>query len=354
MGREVRAGGRGARSRLLQARAATLMLLALLLAACGRGGAAPGPTAGPGAEGAAVRGEELPGRLLFVRDGVIWQWRGREARPLLGAGEAAQPAWSPAGDRIAYIARSNSFSDLLLADAQGAPLAQLTQNGTAEPPNSLARVYASRWVFYPAWAPDGVRIAVAAQPYPPEGDPPADYNLGLMLLAAGPGAAQPLFAESGAHAGRGAFSPDGAIIVFTRAGVGPEGRQRLYRLDVARGVAEALPGAPEPSYDPAFSPDGAWLAFAARDGGRTDLFALPSGGVGVPQRLTSLGAARAPAFSPDGRLLAFLAAAPGEAGFDLWVADLSVAPTGALVAESPRRLTRGLGLDPDSGLSWAP
>ena len=352
MGRVSRVRGQRAAIWTRLVRAAAL-LLALVLAACG-GGASPGPTPAPGAEGAAVRGEELPGRLLFAREGVIWQWRGDEGRPLLGAGEAAQPAWSPAGDRIAYIARSNSFSDLLLADAQGAPLAQLTENGTTEPPNSLARVYASRWVFYPAWAPDGARIAVAAQPRPPEGDPPADYNLGLVLVPAGPGAAQPLFAEDSAQAGRGAFSPDGAILVFARAGLGPEGRQRLYRLDVARGAAEALPGAPEASYDPAFSPDGAWLAFAARDGDRTDLFALPSGGVGVPQRLTSVGAARAPAFSPDGQLLAFLAVSPDEAGFDLWVAGLSVSATGALVAERPRRVTRGLGLDPDSGLSWAP
>lgn len=331
------------------------LLLALALAACADGGRAPGPTAAAGPEGeAVVRGEELPGRLLFVRDGVIWRWRGGEARPHLGDGGAAQPAWSPGGDRIAYIARSNSFSDLLLADAEGAPLAQLTENGTAEPPNSLGRVYASRWVFYPAWAADGVRLAVAAQARPPEGDPPADYNLGLVLLTAGPGAAQALYAEDGAQAGRSVFSPDGAILVFTRAGVGPQGVQRLYRLDVARGAAEALPGAPEPSYDPAFSPDGAWLAFAARDGGRTDIFALPSGGVGVPQRLTSTGAARAPAFSPDGQLLAFLAVAPGEPGFDLWVADLGVSETGALLAGPPRRLTEGLGLDGDSGLAWAP
>ncbi|NTU84621.1 MAG: hypothetical protein HGA45_35525, partial [Chloroflexales bacterium] len=101
-------------------------------------------------------------------------------------------------------------------------------------------------------------------------------------------------------------------------------------------------------------PDGVWLAFAARDAGRTDIFALPSGGVGVPQRLTATGAARAPAFSPDGRLLAFLATSPGETGFDLWVADLRIAETGVLTAGEPRRVTTGLAIDGDSGLSWAP
>lgn len=332
-----------------------LLLVLLVLVACS-GGPEPGATTPAAGAGDAIGGEELPGRLLFVRDGVIWQWQGAEARPLLGDGGALQPAWSPTGDRIAYIARSNSFSDLLLADADGAPLAQLTDNGTPEPPNSLARVYGSRWVFYPAWAADGVRIAVAAQVSPPEGDPPADYNLSLLLVPAVPGATQQIYGANDAQAGRSAFSPDGAILVFTRAGTGPGGGQRLYRLPVTGGAgeAEALPGAPEPSYDPAFSPDGAWLTFAARDGGRTDIFALPSGGVGVPQRLTSLGSARAPAFSPDGLLLAFLATSSGEVGFDLWVADLRLSETGSLVADAPRRLTTGLGLDGDSGLSWAP
>lgn len=332
-----------------------VLLLPFALAACAGGGAADRPTpAGPSAGAAVVRGEDLEGRLLFVRQGVIWQWRGGEARPLLGAGEVAHPAWSPAGDRIAYIERSNSLSDLLLADPQGIPLARLTEHGTSEPPNSLGRVYASRWVFYPAWAPDGVRLAVAAQPAPPEGDPPADYNLGLALLPAGPGAMRSLYAADDAQCGRSAFSPDGAVLVFTRTGVGPEGRQRLYRLEVASGATAPVPGAPESSYDPAFSRDGVWLAFAARDAGRTDLFALPSGGVGVPQRLTAVGTARAPVFSPDGQRLAFLAVAPGEPGFDLWVVDLRVSETGALVADEPRRLTTGLGLDGDSGLSWAP
>lgn len=331
-----------------------LAVFALLLGACGGEATPVAPPDDPAAAGETVRGEALPGRLLFVRSGVIWQWREREARPLLGAGEAVQPAWSPEGRRIAYIARSNSFSDLLLADAEGAPIAQLTTNGTDAPPNSIERVHASRWVFYPSWTPQGASLVVAAQTLPPAGDPPSDYNLGLALVAAAPGDALPLYADSAAMAGRSAVSPDGLSIVFTRAGVGPEGRQELYRLDLqGAGEPEPLPGAPAPSYDPAFSPDGRWLAFAARDGAATDIYALASGG-GPPLRLTTQGAARAPAFSPDGKLLAFLAVAPGEAGFDLWVADLSVAEDGATSVGAPRRLTTGLGLDGDSGLSWAP
>ena len=334
-----------------QLRVMLVAALALLMAACG-GGAAPAATPGPAAA-ESVRGERLPGRLLFVRQGVIWLWEAGAARPLLGAGEAVQPAWSPEGERIAYIARSNSFSDLLLADRDGAALVQLTTNGSEAPPNSIERVYASRWVFYPAWTPQGASIVVAAQTQPPAGDPPADEPLALAVVPTAPGEPLPLYSDGAAVIGRSAVSPDGVAIIFARMGTGPEGRQQLFRLAMASGEAEPLPGAPTPSYDPAFTPDGRWLAFAARDGADTAIFALPAEG-GAPQRLTAQGAARAPAFSPDGALLAWLAVAPGEAGFDLWVADLAPSETGALSVSAPRRLTTGLGLDGDSGLSWAP
>lgn len=330
--------------------------LLVALAACAAGAAPAQPVAQPTAAQpgrAAFRGEELAGRLLFVRGGVIWQWRGREAGRLLGAGEAFQPAFSPDGARIAYVTRGNDYSDILLADAAGAPLGQLTFNGSRRPINSLERVYESTWAFYPSWSPDGAHLAVAAQPAPPAGDPPAEYNLGLYELPAGDGSSTSLYASDAAQCGRSAYTPAGDGLIFVRAGVGASGQQELYRLDLASGSAEPLAGAPAPAYDPAISADGRWLAFAARDDTGTDIYAMPLGGGAAPARLTSLGAARAPAFSPDGDQVAFLAIAPGEGGFDLWVADLSLGDTGALRAGEPRRLTNGLGLDADSGVAWS-
>lgn len=331
------------------------LLLVLLLTGCG-GPAAPAETPGtaqpgPAAAGEVVRGEALPGRLLFVRDGTIWQWQGREARPLIAGVVASQPAFSPDGERIAYIARENSASDLVLADRRGVTLERLTQNTGQAPPNSLERVYQSMWAFYPAWSPDGTELVVAAQAGPPEGDPPADYSLGLYALPVAGGPRRPLYAEGGASCGRSAYGPGGRL-VFVRADSGPGDEQRLFVMG-PDGAPVPLPGAPAPSYDPAFSPDGRWLAFAARAGEQTDIFALPAEGGVVPLRLSDLGAARAPAFSPDGRWLAFLAISPGSAGFDLWVAELSSAEDGSLRAGQARRVSIGLAIDADSGLSWA-
>jgi TolB protein len=167
-----------------------------------------------------------------------------------------------------------------------------------------------------------------------------------------------IHADNDANIGRLAFAPDGKSIVFARA-PRREGAPSLFRYNSTTERASAVPGAPEQSYDPAFSPDGHWLAFAARipadssgaSGERTDIFALPAGG-GRPIRLTTLGTARAPAFAPGGKQLAFLAIAPGGNSFDLYAVDLQVGASGALQAGQPRQITRDMKLDADSGVAW--
>jgi TolB protein len=184
-----------------------------------------------------------------------------------------------------------------------------------------------------------------------------EYNLSLYALPVGGGTRQQLYADNEAHVGPMAYAPGGRWLVFTRSGFSTNSSQQLYRLALNTEQAAPYPGAPTRSYDPAFSPDGRWLAFAARDNDQTDIWVLPGtappGSSPNPQRLTSMGMARAPAFSPDGRLLAFLAIPPDEQGFELWVSELSQPVDGVLQASDPRQLTSEMGLDADSGLSWA-
>jgi TolB protein len=337
----------------------------LLLTACGPAGspAPESPTAGvlplgeptPRPAGPAPtvvsEGAGLPGRLLFVRSGDLWLWQGEHGSQLTAGGDAYQPAWSPGGERIAYIKRGESYSDLMLMPAAGGEALQLTQNGSSEPPTSFERIYDVVWAFYPAFSPDGAELAFVSQYGPPFGSPATDYHLALFSAPAGAGGNRTLlYADDAGHVGRLAYAPDGATIVFAFGPAGA-GIPQLYRYDTVAAAAAPIPEAPEQSYDPVFSPDGQWLVFAARDGSATDLFAMPAAG-GAPVRLTTLGAARAPAFSPDGSLVAFLAVAPGENSFDLWVAEVRADSAGIALGE-PRRVTEGMGIDVDSGLAWS-
>jgi TolB protein len=307
--------------------------------------------AGPAPTVASTSGA-LPGRLLFAKGGDLWLWQGEHGSQLTSTGDAWQPAWSPDGDRVAFVRRGESYSDLVLIPAAGGEMVQLTNNGSKEPPRSFERIYDVVWALYPAYAPDGGEVAFVSQYGPPFGSPASDYHLALFSVAPGPGAVRTLlYADDTGHVGRPAYAPDGSAIVFA---LGPAGAgvSRLYRYDPAAETAAPLDGFPEQSYDPAFSPDGRWLAFAMRDGTATDVFVSPASG-GAPVRLTSVGTARAPVFSPDGTLLAYLAIAPGESSFDLWVVELRRSADGGLAPGEPRRITSGMRVDADSGVAWA-
>jgi TolB protein len=293
-----------------------------------------------------VPGLGLPGRLLFAAAGELWLWQGEHGRQLTSSGDAFQPALAPDGSRIAYVRRSQSASDLVELNLASGKTQALTTYTPDQPLGSIERVYESMWAFYPAWSPDGTELAFVSQYGPPYGDYASDYRLGIYTMPPQPGAERSRrYIDEHGQIGRMAYMPDGSAILYAFA-PDPPGIPRIYRYDRVTEEAGDLPGMPEQSYDPAISPDGKIVAFAARHATTTDIFLMPLAG-GTPTQITRIGAARAPAFSPDGKQIAFIAAAAGERGFDIWVVELT--PAGAT---QPRRISFDLGVDADSGLSW--
>lgn len=338
-----------------------LFVVLMLLSGCTPGAALPTPTppaallpiietptprpVGP-APTIAVRDTSLPGRMLFVVAGDLWLWQEQIGQQFTFSGDLFQPAWSPDGTQIAVVRRSASAADLALLPAQGGDLQLLTNNASTRPLEDMERIYETVWALYPAFSPDGSELAFASQYGPPFGIPPADYALSLYTMRLGENRRVQRYADAEGQVGRLVYTPDGGAVLFAySSSVGQP--PRIRRLVLSQNQTADQPGVPEQSYDPAVSPDGQWLAFAARHEVGTDVFVVPISG-GVPMQISMIGSARAPAFSPDGRWLAFLAIAPGGNRFDLYVAELRA---GGRLGE-PRRLTENIGIDADSGIAW--
>lgn len=87
------------------------------------------------------------------------------------------------------------------------------------------------------------------------------------------------------------------------------------------GIARRLTSTPEVETDPAFSPDGATIAFDRTNGTNADVYVVPAAG-GDPRRLTyHPGLDRARGWTPDGRRVLFAsnrASAPQGAFMQLW------------------------------------
>jgi Tol biopolymer transport system component len=91
------------------------------------------------------------------------------------------------------------------------------------------------------------------------------------------------------------LSPDGSLVAYARL-TGEGSRLFLQRVDDVNALA-LLGGSPQGETQPAFSPDGRWIAFRSeRDGG--GIFVMSAGG-GSVRRVSSRG--WNPAWSPSGR-----------------------------------------------------
>ncbi|HEU5218484.1 MAG TPA: amidohydrolase family protein, partial [Gemmatimonadales bacterium] len=222
---------------------------------------------------------------------------------------------------------------VLRVDAPGIPV-RLTSHADAVP----SRV---------RWTPDGTQLVYSADgklwKVPAEGGAPVNIPFSAALSFERPrralpparfpepGVAQPVRAFMGL-----ALSPDARSIAMLALG-------KLWVMPVD-GTPRAVADVPLSARHPAWSPDGATLAWSAGPVMEADLFATDLG-TGTTRRVTALpGREESPAYAPDGRHLAFRHS-PTEAKtllriIDAGARDLSDSAQGqSLVAESGGDLT---------------
>ena len=283
--------------------------------------------------------------------------RGFTAEDLVTMKRVSDPQWSPDGRRVAFVLRETDLeadrgrTDVWLVDldssggAAGEPRRLTADEATDSSPRwapdgSSLYFLSSRSGSSQVWrlplaggeaqqvtelpldvgnflvSPDGMRLAVTLEVYP-ECDTVACTAERLEAEEDSPETGQhyeSLFVRHWDTWRDGRRSQ-----LFT---VALDGETAGEPVHLSRGLDADVPSKPFGGAEEiAFSPDGRWLVFTARDAGREeawstdfDLYRVPADGSAAPENLTEANPAwdTQPAFSPDGRTLAYLAMArPG-------------------------------------------
>jgi serine/threonine protein kinase/Tol biopolymer transport system component len=226
------------------------------------------------------------GNLVYVAgraggQNVSIYWMDREGKftPLRETpGNYLDPAFSPDGKRLALDIVDGRRRDIWVYEWERDALTRLTFAGEVN--------------AYPVWTPDGQRIAYSSQ------EKGGAYNL-WWIRADGAGDAQRL-AESKSPQYAGSWRPDGKVLAFFQLNSGTS--YDIMTLPIERNEKLGWrPGEPKPfvnsgfiEIEPAFSPDGRWLAYASNESGNFEVYVRPfpgpggkwqvsTGGVGYPE-----------------------------------------------------------------------
>jgi Tol biopolymer transport system component len=204
-------------------------------------------------------------------------------------GDAVQPAWSPAGKRIAFWQNPSGQRDLATIPAGGGARVAVTSDVAAD------------WA--PVWSPDGQFLYFASD----RGGSMGIWRIGIDQASGRPtGAPEPVAVGVDVSMDLPHLSADGTALVFRSmiASVNPAAIAFDPATERAGNVTllQHRTGILTP-YD--VSADGKWLALANLRERQEDIFVMGIDGTQLSRVTDDPARDRTPRFSPDGTLLTF-------------------------------------------------
>jgi dipeptidyl aminopeptidase/acylaminoacyl peptidase len=253
----------------------------------------------------------------------IVPWSGGAGTQLTHGDDVSDPAFTPDGHGVSYLAArpESSTTQLWVSDLRGGAPRQLS--------------HVNREIAGYAWSADGARVALVMRGEEQPADTADKTKKGSRKGKAGAeGRPKPIVLDAYQ------FKAD-------KSGYLTEAwRSHLYLMDAKTGAVTALPAdAQRIDADPAFSPDGKWLAFVGHpvgtpaQVGRDYVYLVGTEPGAVPRLLLTTDSPNRQhlEWSPDGSLISLLVGTP-EVKFNAYITDrLAVAEvkTGQLRVLAP-------------------
>jgi Tol biopolymer transport system component len=296
----------------------------------------------------------ISGRLYVTKSRRLYRFAGTTTTALSPAGLRLQdPAATLDGATLAYAQLGQDSSVIEVSDPELA---------NPHPVTDVTGRDGSLWAFTPSFASDGRSLAYLTD-RGKQGGPP---DLGIWRYDLVRHATQRLvtpYPYTGGDADP-SWRPTGdaqlLYVTYLYAGDPPAPAARLTWYSPGRGRDLFISPAAERNFQPAWSPDGRFVAYIRAAAGSDDLYVMavpptfsrePHPSPTESATLLQSGTVAQPVWAPDGSALAFLKLVDGS--FDLYVLPVATDGT-SRAAGPPVAITSGSFLDADSRLAWSP